>query len=322
MTNRDSPSLEKYLQEIGKIDLPTPEEEWELVKRIKQGDQAALEKLTKANLRFVVSVAKQYQYQWLELSDLINEGNIWLIKAASRFDATRWFRFISYAVRWIRQAILESIQNNWRIVRRPQMKKRWTINTMFKELLNKWYTPSAEALLDSFKITNPDISAWDIEKYLNGYNQGRDVSLNNPSGSDDPTEFIDLLPAPDNQIAIWLEAVKKDTLEEIVNLLFSNPIPWDVTVNHTGQQKKCIDTKNQKQTNKMNKLKDILKRYWGIAPYYIAESEEEIVDNLNSSPTKVKNMLEFIKKMIHLSLNRSSVFYNEELYTLLKDHNF
>ncbi len=119
ITNRESQSLEKYLQEIGKVDLLTPEEEVDLAKRIKQGDQLALEKLTKSNLRFVVSVAKQYQNQGLSLSDLINEGNLGLIKAAQRFDETRGFKFISYAVWWIRQSILQALAEQSRIVRLP-----------------------------------------------------------------------------------------------------------------------------------------------------------------------------------------------------------
>jgi len=119
ITNRESQSLEKYLQEIGKVDLLTPEEEVELAKRIKQGDQAALEKLTKANLRFVVSVAKQYQNQGLSLSDLINEGNLGLIKAAQRFDETRGFKFISYAVWWIRQSMTRGIACQSRTIRLP-----------------------------------------------------------------------------------------------------------------------------------------------------------------------------------------------------------
>src|SRR3954463_9313629 len=119
ITNRESQSLEKYLQEIGKVELISPDEEVQLARRIKQGDQAALDKLTKANLRFVVSVAKQYQNQGLSLPDLINEGNLGLIKAAQRFDETRGFKFISYAVWWIRQSILQALAEQARIVRLP-----------------------------------------------------------------------------------------------------------------------------------------------------------------------------------------------------------
>src|SRR5258706_7122517 len=119
ITNRESQSLDRYLQEMGKVDLLTPDEEVELAKRIKEGDQIALEKLTKANLRFVVSVAKQYQNQGLSLGDLINEGNLGLIKAAQRFDETRGFKFISYAVWWIRQSILQALAEQSRIVRLP-----------------------------------------------------------------------------------------------------------------------------------------------------------------------------------------------------------
>src|SRR5438552_4435159 len=119
ITNRESQSLEKYLQEIGKVELISPEEEVKLAKRIKTGDHLALEKLTKANLRFVVSVSKQYQNQGLSLPDLINEGNLGLIKAAQRFDETRGFKFISYAVWWIRQSILQALAEQSRIVRLP-----------------------------------------------------------------------------------------------------------------------------------------------------------------------------------------------------------
>ena len=119
ITNRETRSLEKYLQEIGQVDLITPEEEVQLAVRIKQGDRFALERLVKANLRFVVSVSKQYQNQGLSLSDLINEGNLGLIKAAQRFDETRGFKFISYAVWWIRQSILQALAEQARIVRLP-----------------------------------------------------------------------------------------------------------------------------------------------------------------------------------------------------------
>ena len=144
ITNRESQSLEKYLQEIGKVDLLTPEEEVELAKKIKQGDQISLEKLTKANLRFVVSVAKQYQNQGLSLSDLINLG---LIKAAQRFDETRGFKFISYAVWWIRQSILQALAEQSRIVRLPLNKvgSLNKINRAFSELEQEYERePSAE----------------------------------------------------------------------------------------------------------------------------------------------------------------------------------
>src|SRR6188768_4557151 len=131
ITNRESQSLDKYLQEIGKVDLLTPDEEVELARRIKQGDQIALEKLAKANLRFVVSVAKQYQNNGLSLNDLINEGNVGLIKAASRFDETRGFKFISYAVWWIRQTILQALAEQSRIVRLP-LNKIGSINKINK----------------------------------------------------------------------------------------------------------------------------------------------------------------------------------------------
>lgn len=149
ITNRESQSLEKYLQEIGRVDLITPEEEVTLAIKIKQGDERALEKLTKANLRFVVSVAKQYQNQGLSLSDLINEGNLGLIKAARRFDETRGFKFISYAVWWIRQSILQALAEQSRIVRLPLNKVGLTnrINKAFSQLEQEYERePTAEEL--------------------------------------------------------------------------------------------------------------------------------------------------------------------------------
>lgn len=160
ITNRESQSLEKYLQEIGKVDLLTPEEEVELAKRIKQGDQAALEKLTKANLRFVVSVAKQYQNQGLSLSDLINEGNLGLIKAAQRFDETRGFKFISYAVWWIRQSILQALAEQSRIVRLPLNKvgSLNKINKAFSELEQEYERePSSDELAETLEIPTEEV---------------------------------------------------------------------------------------------------------------------------------------------------------------------
>ncbi len=160
ITNRESQSLEKYLQEIGKVDLLTPEEEVDLAKKIKQGDQLALEKLTKANLRFVVSVAKQYQNQGLSLSDLINEGNLGLIKAAQRFDETRGFKFISYAVWWIRQSILQALAEQSRIVRLPLNKvgSLNKINKAFSELEQEYERePSADELADSLEIPTEEV---------------------------------------------------------------------------------------------------------------------------------------------------------------------
>lgn len=160
ITNRESQSLEKYLQEIGKVDLLTPEEEVDLAKRIKQGDQLALEKLTKANLRFVVSVAKQYQNQGLSLSDLINEGNLGLIKAAQRFDETRGFKFISYAVWWIRQSILQALAEQSRIVRLPLNKvgSLNKINKAFSQLEQEYERePSADELAEVLEIATTEV---------------------------------------------------------------------------------------------------------------------------------------------------------------------
>lgn len=160
ITNRESQSLEKYLQEIGKVDLLTPEEEVDLAKRIKQDDPVALEKLTKANLRFVVSVAKQYQNQGLSLSDLINEGNLGLIKAAQRFDETRGFKFISYAVWWIRQSILQALAEQSRIVRLPLNKvgSLNKINKAFSELEQQYERePSPEELAEMLEITTEEV---------------------------------------------------------------------------------------------------------------------------------------------------------------------
>ena len=189
ITNRESQSLEKYLQEIGKVELITPEEEVKLAIRIKQGDQFALEKLTKANLRFVVSVAKQYQNQGLTLPDLINEGNLGLIKAAQRFDETRGFKFISYAVWWIRQSILQALAEQSRIVRLPLNKVGLTnrISKAYSQLEQEFERePTPEEL--AFLL---DMDAEEIAATLGI--AARHVSMDQPLSDGEESTLIDVL---------------------------------------------------------------------------------------------------------------------------------
>lgn len=201
VTNRETASLDKYLQEIGKVDLITADEEVELAQRIKAGDQRALEKLTKANLRFVVSVAKQYQNQGLTLPDLINEGNLGLIKAAQRFDETRGFKFISYAVWWIRQSILSALAEQSRIVRLP-LNKIGSINK-----INKMYAlleqsnerpPSAEEIAAEL-----DMTVNDVKESMK--NSGRHLSMDAPLVEGEDSNLYDVLrsgesPNPDREL--------------------------------------------------------------------------------------------------------------------------
>jgi RNA polymerase primary sigma factor len=189
ITNRESQSLEKYLQEIGKVELITPEEEVKLAIKIKQGCQASLEKLTKANLRFVVSVAKQYQNQGLTLPDLINEGNLGLIKAAQRFDETRGFKFISYAVWWIRQSILQALAEQSRIVRLPLNKVGLTnrISKAFSQLEQEFERePTPEEL--AFLL---DMDAEEIAATLGV--AARHVSMDQPLSDSEDGTLIDVL---------------------------------------------------------------------------------------------------------------------------------
>ena len=193
ITNRDIKSLDKYLQDICSEELLTPEQEVQLAQRIKQGDQAALERLTKANLRFVVSVAKQYQNQGLSLPDLINEGNVGLIKAAKRFDETRGFKFISYAVWWIRQSILQAIAENSRILRLPS-NQLGALNKLKKEISKLEQQlerpPSEEELAEMLDIPEDKIKA------IMGIS-GRHVSIDAPLASDEDVNFVDVLPNED-----------------------------------------------------------------------------------------------------------------------------
>ncbi|MDE3249739.1 MAG: RNA polymerase sigma factor RpoD/SigA [Bacteroidota bacterium] len=192
ITNRESQSLEKYLQEIGKVELISPEEEVRLARLIKQGDQRALDRLTKANLRFVVSVAKQYQNQGLSLPDLINEGNLGLIKAAQRFDETRGFKFISYAVWWIRQSILQSLAEQARIVRLPLNKVGLTnrIQKAFSQLEQEYERePSAEELADMLGL--------DIDEVTSTLSiNARHVSMDTPLSEGEEGTLLDVMENP------------------------------------------------------------------------------------------------------------------------------
>ena len=201
VTNRETASLDKYLQEIGKVDLITAEEEVELAQLIRAGDDKALEKLTNANLRFVVSVAKQYQNQGLTLPDLINEGNLGLIKAAKRFDETRGFKFISYAVWWIRQSILQALAEQSRVVRLP-LNKIGTINKINKTYAileqNNERPPSPEEIAKEL-----DISISDVKESLK--NAGRHLSMDAPLIEGEDSNLYDVLnygesPNPDKQL--------------------------------------------------------------------------------------------------------------------------
>lgn len=193
LTNREITSLDKYLQEIGRLEMISPEEEVQLTQKIKQGDQKALDKLTKANLRFVVSVAKQYQNQGMSLPDLINEGNVGLIKAAQRFDETRGFKFISYAVWWIRQSILQALAEQSRIVRLP-LNKIGSLNKINKEFARleqeNERTPNYEEVAE--KLNLPDQEVKDSIR-----NSGKHASLDAPIDNDGENTMYDFMKSDD-----------------------------------------------------------------------------------------------------------------------------
>ena len=193
VTNRDTPSLDKYLQEIGRVELISPEDEVVLARKIKAGDNEALKKLVKANLRFVVSVAKQYQNQGITLPDLINEGNLGLMKAAQRFDETRGFKFISYAVWWIRQAILQALAEQSRIVRLP-VNKIGSINRINRAFarLEQTYErePSSQEIADMLEMIPED-----VKEALK--TNGRTVSMDAPISSEEDNNMYDLIPSND-----------------------------------------------------------------------------------------------------------------------------
>ncbi len=245
ITNRDSASLDKYLQEIGREELITAEDEVELAQKIKQGDQVALEKLVKANLRFVVSVSKQYQNQGLTLPDLINEGNLGLIKAAQRFDETRGFKFISYAVWWIRQSILQAIAEQARIVRLPlnQVGSLNRINKAFSKLEQEFERePSADEIASSLEIEEDKVS--EAQKI-----SGRHVSMDAPFKDGEDGTLLDVLsngnsPKADN--SLMNESLQKEidrslsTLTErerdVIKLFFGIAIPHPLSLEEIGEK--------------------------------------------------------------------------------------
>ncbi|MEL6626673.1 MAG: sigma-70 family RNA polymerase sigma factor [Bacteroidota bacterium] len=246
ITNRESQSLDKYLQEIGKVELLTPDEEVELARRIKQGDQIALEKLTKANLRFVVSVAKQYQNQGLSLGDLINEGNLGLIKAAKRFDETRGFKFISYAVWWIRQSILQALAEQSRIVRLP-LNRVGALNKIgkaFSKLEQEFERePSPEEISEVLENMSED----EISDTLKI--SGRHVSVDAPFVQGEENRLLDVLendaePNPDNELIN--ESLSKEveralsTLTqreaEVIRLYFGIGVEHSLTLEEIGEK--------------------------------------------------------------------------------------
>ena len=247
VTNRETASLDKYLQEIGREDMITADEEVELALKIKQGDRKALERLTRANLRFVVSVAKQYQNQGLTLPDLINEGNVGLIKAAERFDETRGFKFISYAVWWIRQSILQALAEQARIVRLP-LNKIGTINKInkaYSELEQKFERPPSADELAEFL----DVSVEDIRQSI--ANTGRHLSMDAPLSESDEnsSSMYDVLPntfmtSPENELVT--DSLRKDierslsTLTmregEVVRLYYGLNGRYPLTLEEIGEQ--------------------------------------------------------------------------------------
>ena len=257
ITNRESASLEKYLQEIGKEEMLTAEEEVELAQRIRNGDQKALERLTRANLRFVVSVAKQYQNQGITLSDLINEGNLGLLKAAERFDETRGFKFISYAVWWIRQSILQAISEQSRIVRLP-LNQVGSVNKINREI-NKFEQenerrPSVEEIAD-----NIDLPEDKIDEAMNI--SGRHVSVDAPFTSDEDSSLLDVLTnddTPTTDMALVEESLKSEIQEAlgILNERERNIIEASYGINQTELTLEEIGEKYNLSRERVRQIKE------------------------------------------------------------------
>ena len=276
VTNRESKSLDKYLQDISKIDLITAQEEVELAQRIKKGDHLALEQLTKANLRFVVSVAKQYQNQGLTLPDLINEGNLGLVKAAQRFDETRGFKFISYAVWWIRQSILQALAEQARVVRLP-LNKIGTINRIKKTFsyLEQAHErpPSAEEIAKEL-----DMTITEVKQSKN--NIGQHVSMDAPLKEGETSSLYDVLnsnesPKPD-----------KDLMNQSLNTEIN----------------RALDTLSPREA-------DIVRLYYGIGEEP-SMTLEEIGSAFDLTRERVRQIREkAIRKLRHASKNKNLKSY-------------
>jgi RNA polymerase primary sigma factor len=272
ITNRESQSLDKYLQEIGKVDLLTADEEVVLAKRIREGDQLALEKLTKANLRFVVSVAKQYQNQGLSLGDLINEGNLGLIKAAQRFDETRGFKFISYAVWWIRQSILQALAEQSRIVRLPlnRVGSLNKISKTFSELEQKFERePSPEELAEVLEVTASEVV--DTMKI-----SGRHVSMDAPFVQGEENSLLDVL--------------ENDNDEKPDSGLMNDSLRKEV--------QRALSTLTQREA-------DVITLYFGLNGEH-AMTLEEIGEKFNLTRERVRQIKEkAIRRLRHTSRSKT-----------------
>ena len=271
ITNRESASLDKYLQEIGREELISADEEVILAKKIREGDQTALEKLTKANLRFVVSVAKQYQNQGLSLPDLINEGNLGLIKAARRFDETRGFKFISYAVWWIRQSILQALAEQARIVRLPlnQVGSLNKINKAFSKLEQEFErTPSAEELAEVLDIAEDKVA--DTMRV-----SGRHISMDAPFVQGEENTLLDVLvntDSPRADVSLINESLQKEIERSLATLT--------------------------------ERERDVIKLFYGIG-YNHEYTLEEIGDKFDLTRERVRQIKEkAIKRLKHSSRSK------------------
>jgi RNA polymerase primary sigma factor len=273
VTNREAPGLDKYLHDISRVDMITPDEEVELSKRIQMGDNDALEKLTKANLRFVVSVAKQYQNRGLSLQDLINEGNLGLLKAAKRFDHTKGFKFISYAVWWIRQTIHQALAENSRLVRLPVNK----INAIHKisqatSRLEQQYgrEPTAEEISEMTKITESDVR-------LSMQNYARTVSMDAPLGGEDDDGSMYDVTRDEDAVSPEGELLKESLKVEITRTLSTIP----------------------------TREADVLKYYFGLSSVQPPLLIEEIARRLEISPERVRQIKDkAIRRLRHNSRSK------------------